>query len=172
MDTHSGNGVLTREERINALRDGSWRNRLVAEALEWKFTPYQHMGRKKGVGVDCGGILYEVFNPWLGPFAPYPETYAPDWALHKENEIYLDFLKPYVVQVPRPVLAGISVFQFGRNFSHAAIIVGQDKYLHAYGRNTAGLVKVSPGRFFYKGTRPRPVKHFDVSEQWLSSLSL
>jgi cell wall-associated NlpC family hydrolase len=165
---------VDKQEKLDALRDGSWRDRVVQEALTWKFTPYQHKGRIKGVGVDCGGLLYEVYNPWLGPFKPFPDDYAPDWAVHKEsNELYLDFILPYVTEQGAPVRGGFSLFHYGRNYSHAAIYMGGDKFMHAFGRNTAGMVKESGMAFFRnKGGALREMKHFDVSTQWLSSLSL
>lgn len=33
----------------------------VAEAITWLGTPYHHQGRVKGVGVDCGTLLCEVY---------------------------------------------------------------------------------------------------------------
>jgi cell wall-associated NlpC family hydrolase len=154
---------------LEALKDGSWRDLVIADALTWKFTPYQHKGRRKGVGVDCGGLLYEVYNPLLGPFAPFPDSYAPDWGAHKEdNEIYLDFIMPYVVEVNGPQRGGFSLFHYGRNYSHAAIWTGKN-YIHAFGRSNVGYVKESPPSFFTnKGGTMRAVKHFDVSEEWLS----
>lgn len=160
---------MTPEERTQALRDGSWRDKLLAEALTWKWTPYQHKGRLKGIGVDCGGLIYEIYNPWFGPFAPFPSDYPPDWAAHKEgNELYLDFIKPYVKEAKDISPAGLSLFHYGRNFSHAAIWTGR-KYLHAYGRNNVGCVKEDNLAFFStKGGKLREVKHYNVSEEWLS----
>ncbi len=157
-------------DKLAMIRDGSWREWVCAEALTWKFTPYQHKGRVKGVGVDCGGLLYEVYTPLLGPFKPFPEDYAPDWAAHKGgNEIYLDFIMPYVQQVPQPIKGGFTLFHYGRNFSHAAIWMGQ-KYLHAFGRNNVGYVKESPVAFFStKAGKLRDAKHYDVSAEWLCS---
>lgn len=34
----------------------------VAEALTWLGTPYHQQGRVKGVGVDCGTLLCEVYE--------------------------------------------------------------------------------------------------------------
>lgn len=163
---------MDQQERRNAIADGTWRDRLVQEALTWKFTPYQHRGRIKGVGVDCGGLLYEVYNPWFGPFKPFPDNYPPDWAVHERNERYLDFIMPYVQEVSSPIKGGFSLFHYGRNYSHAGIVIGPDRWLHAYGRTTAGMVKESPQKFFsLKGGMLRDVKHFDVSKAWASSLS-
>ena len=34
----------------------------VQEALTWLGTPYHHQGRVKGVGVDCGTLICEVYE--------------------------------------------------------------------------------------------------------------
>ena len=36
------------------------RQRVVAEAETWLRTPYHHMGRIKGGGIDCPTLLAEV----------------------------------------------------------------------------------------------------------------
>jgi NlpC/P60 family putative phage cell wall peptidase len=139
-----------------------WREWVVAEARSWKGTPYIHRGRVKGVGVDCGALLYEVYGQ-LVQLKPFPREYAPDWAMHKENEIYLGFLQPYVVEVPRPVPGGVSVFQYGRNFSHAGIVTEKKTFVHAWGRNQFGCVREDKIGFFMIGEKRRKVKHFDMS---------
>jgi cell wall-associated NlpC family hydrolase len=173
MDTNPRNGVLMDDaQKIALLKTGLWRDWICAEAMTWMWTPYQHKGRVKKIGVDCGGLLYEVYTPLLGPFKAFPEDYAPDWAAHKEgHELYLDFIMPYVTEVAAPIKGGFSLFHYGRNFSHAAIWIG-DKYIHAFGRNSVGMVKCNDPAFFSnKGGQLRDVKHFDVSEQWLLCFS-
>ena len=147
----------------------NWRDLVVAEARAWMHTPYQHKGRIKGVGVDCGGLIYQVFEPFLGPFKPFPTDYAPDWALHQENEIYLDFIMPYVERVAAPVKAGLAMFKVGRNFSHGTICTGTGKYIHSWGKNGHGCVTESSLNFFRigNGGRPREVRYFDVRKEWL-----
>lgn len=143
-----------------------WRKLVISEARSWLGTPYNHKARIKGVGVDCGGLLYQVYNPIFGPFAAYP-NYVADWALHKENEIYLDFIKPYVKEVHSPVPGGFSLFLIGRNYSHAAIFTDRNTYIHAYGRNQQGsVVENKPGFFKFRGSKDRPAKHFDVGSIW------
>lgn len=148
----------------------NWRDLIIAEGRTWKHTPYQHKGRVKGVGVDCGGLLYQVFNPFLGPFKPFPDDYAPDWALHQSNELYLDFIMEYVEPVATPVPAGVAVFQVGRNYSHGAICTGKT-YIHAWGRNGQGAVVETGLNFFKIGNsgKPRPVRYYDVRKEWLLS---
>jgi cell wall-associated NlpC family hydrolase len=161
---------MTDAEKQSLLASGAWRDAVIAETRTWMWTPYRHASRVKGVGVDCGGLLYQVYDIFLGPFKGYPD-YPPDWALHKaNNEIYLDFIMPYVQRVDAPVRGGFTLFQFARAFSHAAIFTGE-KYIHAWGRSTAGCVKEDSPLFFMLGNQLREAQHFDVSSQWLCSLS-
>jgi cell wall-associated NlpC family hydrolase len=146
----------------------NWRQVVIDEARSWKRTPYVHKGRVKGVGVDCGGMIYEIFAPLL-PLPSFPKDYPQDWAMHREsNELYLDFIMPFVKEVDQPVMGGITVFHFGRNFSHGAIVSEKKTFIHAYGRNDFGKVIESRAEFFYQGRKPRPQKHFDIDPKWLS----
>jgi cell wall-associated NlpC family hydrolase len=149
-----------------------WRDLVLAEARTWLHTPYQHKGMVKGVGVDCGGLLYAVYGQFFGPFnKPFPTDYAPDWALHQDGEIYLDFIMDYVEPVPGPVPAGIAVFQVGRNYSHGAVCSHHGKYIHSWGRNGQGAVVETGLNFFKLGNsgKPRAVRYFDVRKEWLLS---
>lgn len=163
--------MLSTQERSELLASGEWRQWIIDEGRTWKRTPYQHKGRVKHVGVDCGGLIYQVYNPILGPFKPFPKDYAPDWSLHRENEIYLSFIEPYVVEVKKPSPACVAMFKIGRNFGHAAICTERGTFIHAWGRNQEGCVVESQLNFFRYGEsgRLRPVKYFDVSEEWLST---
>lgn len=140
----------------------NWSEKLIKEARTWIGTPYVPRGRVKGVGADCGGILYELYNPEFGPFAPYPE-YPPDWAMHADTERYLDFIMPYVVQVPQARIGGFSLFHIGLAHAHAAILVDKNEYLHAWGRLRAGSVTTSKPRQIAALIRlygGKPPKHF------------
>ena len=114
---------------------------IVAEAHTWLNTPYVPRALIKGVGVDCGGLLYKVYEKFIdGQMEKYPDDYSADWALHEGPERYLDFIKPYVHQVPRAVKGGFSVFHFGNHYAHGAIYCGDDWYIHAWGRQRQGRV--------------------------------
>jgi cell wall-associated NlpC family hydrolase len=121
------------------------------------------MGRVKGVGVDCGGLLYEIYGPHFGPFAPFP-TYAPDWACHKDDELYLDFIKPYVREVPIPIRGGIGLFHIGQAYAHAAIYVGENQFIHAWGRLRAGSVTKTPMRVMQSFCKDHSPKYFDLAQ--------
>lgn len=163
---------MERAERDRLFLSGEWRDWVVREAKSWLRTPYLHKARIKGVGVDCGGLVYEVYNPLLGPFPPFPRDYNPDWGLHRTEEIYLNFLGPFVQKVFAPQPGGLALFHAGRAWSHGAIVTNSQTFIHAWGSHTSGYVKEDgPRAFNLKGGKPRAALYFDVSTQWLSSLS-
>ena len=86
----------------------NWRQAVEDEARTWKGTPFHHKGRVKGVGVDCGGYLHCVYSQFF-PLPEFPREYASDWAVHSENEIYLDWIAPFVVEVKAPVQGGLTL---------------------------------------------------------------
>lgn len=141
----------------------AWREDVAAEAKTWIGTPYVPKGRVKHVGVDCGGLLYEVYNPHFGPFAPFPTDYSPDWCVHQNNELYLKFIDPYVHEVSEVRLGGFSLYHMGLNYAHAAIYIGNGKYVHSWGRQRAGGVTTSTSRILHALGKGK-VKHFDFED--------
>ena len=109
------------------------RQLVVSEAREWLGTPFHHQGRVKGGGVDCAMLLAEIYHRCgLVPYVD-PGYYPPDWHLHRDAERYLEQLMPYAHQLAGPPLPGdVAVFQFGRTFSHGAIVVAWPLLIHAY----------------------------------------
>ena len=115
------------------IEHGQTRAAVVAEAMTWLGTPYHHHARIKGVGVDCAQILIAVYAG-LG-LAPEidPGHYAPDWHLHHSEELYEQWLKTaggWIVDEPLP--GDVGLFKFGRTFSHGAIYIGEDLWVHSY----------------------------------------
>ena len=138
-----------------------WRTAVCDEARTWYGTPYDPRQRIKGLGTDCGGFLYQVYEPFFGPFTPFPKDYAVDWAAHNPDELYLDFIMPYVREVEAPTVGGFSLFHVGLAYSHAAIYLGNE-YIHAWGRKNAGRVTITPKRVMDALSKPDfPTKHFD-----------
>lgn len=155
------------DTRGRLLATGEWRQWVIDEARTYKGTPYQHKGRVKGVGVDCGGMIYQIYTPLLGPFAPFPSDYAQDWSVHRDNELYLDFIKDHVISVPGPVPGGLAMIQMGRNFAHAAVCTEKRTLIHAWGRTQAGSVIESRVSFFRDGSgKMRRIKYLDVRPTW------
>lgn len=155
--------------------DTATRSSILAEAQSWYGTPFHKGATIKGVAVDCGGFIYSVFKQILGiPKEPFPKRYAEDWSIHKDNnEIYLDFLKPYVKPIQRPEPADIVMWKYGRNFGHGTIYLGKNRFIHAYGRTGCGSVTVSQRNFFrHPNGVMREQKAFTLSDEWLSRLHL
>jgi cell wall-associated NlpC family hydrolase len=131
----------------------------LAEARSFLGTPYHHKGRVKGVGVDCGGLLYEVYSKFF-PLKPYPAQYAMDWALHRGDELYLDWIAEYVEPASSPVPGGLVVFRLGRCFAHGGIVTDRGRVIHAWGSQQRGSVIESPMSFFVENGRPRQRRYF------------
>lgn len=148
----------------------TWRDKIVAEARTWIGTKYHHKARIKGVGVDCGGLIYEVYKKVLGiPAEPFPNDYAQDWSMHKDdNELYLDFIMPYVVPITRLQPADLVIFRIGRAYSHGTIYVGNNKVIHSYGQTGFGSVLISNMNSFTIGSKDRPCKLFTLDSKWHS----
>jgi cell wall-associated NlpC family hydrolase len=106
---------------------------VVQEALCWLGTPYHHMGRVRGAGVDCGMFLAEVFEgAGVMPHVT-PESYPPDWHMHQEEERYLGLVQQHAKPVDRAPLPGdIVLYKFGQCISHGAIVLAWPQVIHAY----------------------------------------
>lgn len=129
---------------------------VIAEAVSWIGTPYHHMARVKGAGVDCATFLVEVFERagMIGhvdlPF------YPPDWHLHRSEERYLFGVAGRAAEIPGPPRAAdVALFRYGRCFAHGAIVVGWPRLIHAfvgagviYGDATQGQLDGREVRFF------------------------
>lgn len=113
-----------------------------SEALRWEGTPYHHHARIRGVGVDCAQILAAVYEA-VGLVPPTDlGQYAPDWHLHRSEEVYLRNVAAYCVRTDTPGQGDIAVFKYGRCYSHGGILLASGEILHAYiGR---GVVRSYP----------------------------
>src|SRR5579884_3831845 len=107
---------------------------IVNIARSWLGTPYHHMGRIKGVGVDCAMFPLEVYREagLIGDIAiPF---YPPDWHLHRSEEIYLNIVQQRASELrsheaPQP--GDFVLYQFGRTWSHGAIVLDWPMIIHA-----------------------------------------
>lgn len=145
------------------MRSEDWAKRVTDEAVSWEGTPYVPHGHVKGVGVDCGWHVWSSYDPVFGPLPLPPAQYAVDWALHNDEQKYLDFIMPFVREVKQPVVGGFSLYHVGRAYSHAAIFLPNGKYVHAWGRLRAGRVmQTAPRLMEYLSTKSgKPTKHFE-----------
>jgi cell wall-associated NlpC family hydrolase len=104
-------------------------------ARSWILTPYHHMARIKGEkgGVDCSQILIGVYSE-AGVIEPFdPGYYPPDWFLHKDGEKVLEPVLARAHETDTPGIGDLVLWQFGRAYSHAAIVVdpGWPTIVHA-----------------------------------------
>ena len=108
------------------------RAKLVEIALTWVGTPYHHHARVKGHGVDCATLLVcAAQEAGLIEEMVLPE-YAPQWHLHRSAQMYLATILKICREVPPPPLPGdVAIWQFGRCFSHGAIVIEWPRIVHA-----------------------------------------
>ena len=144
---------------------------IVREALSWIGTPFRDCADVKGPhgAVDCAMLLVRchVDTGRLPPFDPRP--YPPRWHLHKDRERFLEWVEDKLGgrRVAEPRLGDVVIWQFGRCFSHGAILVNSEEVVHAYAHARMCLVSrldEHPLKFVGHGSRelPRPVRYYDV----------
>jgi hypothetical protein len=122
---------------------------------------------KPGLALDCGTLLWHVYKEII-PLPLFPADYPSDWALHREDTRYTDWIAPFVQVVRRPVRGGISVYKYGRSFSHGVIVLDRHHVIHAWGRETFGCVQRAHTNFFLVGRdKCRDVIHYDLEPSCL-----
>ncbi|HVA15465.1 MAG TPA: hypothetical protein VNF99_19610 [Stellaceae bacterium] len=164
---------------------------VVAEARAWLRTPYHHMGRVRGAGVDCATLLAEVYaRAGIIPPVAIP-FYPPDWHLHRDAERYLGFVLDHAVELSPPSITlplegggkgggdasaplpgDLALWRFGRCFSHGAIVIDWPLVIHAYAGKGCVLEDAAKARWLSQigergGSRPRPVKFLRL-KRWMS----
>jgi cell wall-associated NlpC family hydrolase len=147
----------------------SERQAVVAEARSWLRTPYHHMGRVKGGGVDCATLLAEVYaRAGVAPALEIP-FYPPDWHLHRNAERYLEFILGHAQEIAGlPAPGDVALWRFGKCFSHGGIVVDWPLIIHAYSgkgcvHKAAWLSRLSEGRRDRAGAHDaRPVRFFTL----------
>lgn len=118
------------------------RAQIVAEALTWIGTKYRHQGRKKGVAVDCIGLIGGVA---LACDIPGAKEWAADKALHSyarwpDPTLLLDSCLRFMDRVPSYARAregDILVFSLQGEPRHFALVssadaTGPTRIIHAY----------------------------------------
>ena len=142
-----------------------WRDIAVAEAQRHLGTPYQPRGNVPGLALDCGTLLWHVYSKLI-PLPRFPADYPADWAMHNEDNRYLDWIAPFVKEVRRPIRGGITVYKYGRSFSHGAVRLDRKNVIHAWGRAEFGRVQRTHDNFFcLPNGAPRERLHFDLKPE-------
>lgn len=113
-------------------KPGQLRAAICAEARTWLGTPYHHMARIKGAGVDCLQILIAVYAA-SGLIEPFETGYYPhDWMLHRDEERYMQGLLQHAALTTTPMAGDVALYKFGRTYSHAAIVLDAGLCIHSY----------------------------------------
>lgn len=117
------------------------RGDVVTEARTWIGTPFHHQGRKKGVGVDCGGLVGAVAmdvgllpsNFWRCAFAPFA-----GYARTPANEALRGICERFMDSTTDPQPGDILLMRFASEPQHLAIVApylhGGLSIIHAYSR--------------------------------------
>lgn len=125
------------------LDDNNW-NKLKTELLSWLGTPYMHMCGVKHRGVDC--------NQFIGASATiagilngyYYKIYAPDWYLHIDKEMILDYLEQHrekmkdgldLIQLPKDVelmRGDVLCFAiYSKVVNHSAVMLDDNTFINS-----------------------------------------
>lgn len=136
----------------------SLRDLVLREAESWLGTPFEHMQRCKGAGVDCGQFLLGVYHN--AGCIPKVETeyYPRDFHIHNDREWYKEIVLKFAEEITGPPLpADLALFKLhgGLVYSHGAIIVSWPRVIHSvisrkvdFGDATQGWLKGNPVKFF------------------------
>jgi len=116
----------------------SIRVRVAAEARRWIGTPFRHRMARRGTGCDCLGLIRGVYRALYETEAEAVPAYAPHWAAATRAELLVDGLSRHLVAIPVDgARAGdVVAFRLRRRLpvSHAAILTGPDRLVHAWER--------------------------------------
>jgi len=108
-------------------------DKVLKAARGWVGTPYAHNCAIKGVGVDCGRILIEIFTEAGMIERPDCGQYAMNFMVHRGDNQYLEMVERFADEIEQAqALAGdIAVWRIGRTYSHGALMIGDGKILHS-----------------------------------------
>jgi len=111
------------------------RQAIMDEAMSWLGTPYHHNARLKGVGVDCAQLPAAVYHA-VGLIPNLEPEYSPQWMLHRDEEKYLEWVRPYAREIGREEVqtGDLVMWRFGRTYSHSAIVLNRPTIIHAMQR--------------------------------------
>lgn len=114
------------------------RDEIVAEARTWIGTPFHHQGRKKGIGVDCAGIIAGVLQRFDVPHKDH-ENYTREESTHMMRQS----LDEALVKIDRLEPGAVVLFFLRRreNTCHVGIMETDSTIIHADMRH--GVKKVT-----------------------------
>jgi NlpC/P60 family putative phage cell wall peptidase len=110
------------------------REQIVEAALSWCGTPTRHQGTRKGVSVDCRGMVHgvglELRLPEAGTLGVDTRNYRKGF----RGRHLLDGLERALIRVPEAQPGDVLAIMFGRDLDprHLAIVTRPGWIVHAY----------------------------------------
>lgn len=158
---HDGDGKMEFAQMVN---EDEGRQIIIATAKSFLRTKYHHMGRRRGVGIDCATLILEcAIAAGIVPADEQLPHYPFQWCMNGSTESLINFIKRFCPEFdgpPKP--ASLVVWQMGRTFSHGAIVVDWPKCIHANVQSGCEWMDAEADqRFARMGDAPRPKKFFD-----------
>jgi NlpC/P60 family putative phage cell wall peptidase len=124
------------------------REAIVAAAMTWLGTPYQHQASLKGVGCDCLGLVRGVWRECIGAEPEQAPGYTPDWAEAEGAETLALAAGRHLAAVAPEQAAGgdVLLFRWRPNLpaKHAAILIGDRRMIHAQQGAAVALATLTP----------------------------
>jgi cell wall-associated NlpC family hydrolase len=105
---------------------------LVQEARSWQGTPYRGWSCLKGIGTDCGQLIYGVYRAvGLVPVTELPTDYSLQVAQHRASSEYVDIILRFFREIPESEAqpGDIVAYKIGLAMAHAGIIVTWPEYV-------------------------------------------
>lgn len=122
---------------------------VIAESREWIGTPYIHQQRKKGAATDCIGLIYGLYQHFVGPIPKKRIVhYSPWWAEEGNKEVLVSLLDEFLVERDlddrSPGLIAAFALKPSSPIKHTAVLTTHDRMIHAYGRHPVHETTRSP----------------------------
>jgi cell wall-associated NlpC family hydrolase len=108
------------------------REAVVKEALTWIDTPYRGHVAVKGVGADCGQLLYGVYRACgLLPELDLPKDYSLQVSMHRASTEYMDVINTYFEDIPEEQVqpGDLVCYRLGLAMAHAAIVISWPAFI-------------------------------------------
>lgn len=107
---------------------------VVKEALSWAAakTPYRGHSCLKGVGADCGQLIYGVYRACgLVPETELPVDYSLQVAQHRASREYMTLIDSYFdpIEESEAKPGDVVCYQIGHAMAHAAIIISWPEFV-------------------------------------------
>ena len=109
------------------------RDAVVAEAKTWLGTPWRHMQRIKGVGVDCANLPAAVYEA-CGVIEHVEAEYPRQWMLHRKQDRFIEWILAVggrEIDEAGLLPGDLVLWKFGLTFSHSGFWLGDGSVLHA-----------------------------------------